>query len=381
MTDLLHSPAVLALELPPGALPERRVFSREETEHLAGLLAEDLCKLLPGAESTHLVLAGALFDQTQLLRPGWPVFAELAELAQRGLPAADPTPRVLAFGAHEGAMPTPVLQPEPALGSGAMLFLPWMFCGESSAVQALGQRMERDFVARGEAGARTSDALMRLTGLRLEHARYLTRHDVCALSCVQLEHAGLSALWQMLEPALLSPDNTAEALSSRGRRWHYAKGSAYTTVPDYAAWHAEHGNVLAPADRAHAYAGSLFELRQFAALLAAHRVPLRFDDSAAQCPWPVQQLAVVDPSLPPARLFAHEARGLGIVAVTAAQPIGSSAWRILAHAWPLDTTSLAALTTHFADQFGAEPQLQRLGTLVLDSAATQLDLPPLAQVH
>jgi hypothetical protein len=390
MTDLLHSPGVLALELSAGAAPERLCLTRDEAAELAAHIAADLARLLPadaagegahgadpvklGAQGADLVVLGALYDQAQLLRPGWPLFAELADLAQpRSVAQPDGHRQVMAFGSHDGEMPSPLFLPEDQLGTGSMLLLPWMLSAPAQLAQALGQRMERDFVAKGEAGSRTADFLMRTLGIRLEHARYLTRHDVCALCCVQMEHAGFSALWQMLECALLAPEREAEALSSRGRHWRYDQGAAHCALPDYAGWLAQQGHVLAAAERAHGYAGWLFELRQFAALLAAHDLPLRLDGAAAGLSLPTRIIAEADAALPPPQLYAHEARGLGLVVVSVAQPGASP--RLLAEAWPLDAAGVEAGIAELAQRFGATAGLQRLGGIVLNADASDLAVP------
>src|SRR3569623_911573 len=200
MPEFLHCPAVLALELPPGAVLARRHLDRSEAERCAALIAEDLRRLLPGAAAAHLGFLGALYDAAQLLRPGYPVLAALAQVS--------------AFGSRIGAMPTPDLEPLTELGNGPMLLLPFTLFAYAALADTLGTRMESEFLARGEAGAALSDFLMRTLGAQLEHARDLTRHDLCALTCVQLEHAGLSSAWEMLEAALLSPPAAHESFSA-----------------------------------------------------------------------------------------------------------------------------------------------------------------------
>src|SRR3546814_20030160 len=59
---------------------------------------------------------------------------------------------------------------------------------------------------RGMAGADTALLAQEAFGLQVEHARYLTLHDMCALMATQYDHAGLAPLWPVLETALLSPD-------------------------------------------------------------------------------------------------------------------------------------------------------------------------------
>ncbi|WP_414076120.1 hypothetical protein, partial [Staphylococcus aureus] len=76
-------PAVLVLELSHGATPARLTLSRDEAAELAALVAADLHALVPQVDNARLALAGSLFDTVELLRPGFPVWATLDELARR----------------------------------------------------------------------------------------------------------------------------------------------------------------------------------------------------------------------------------------------------------------------------------------------------------
>lgn len=384
MSDILHSPGVLALELGADATPTRHTLSRDEADVLARHLADDLARLLPaanghaGAESASLLVLGALYDPAQLLQPGWPLYAQLAELAQQSR-ALDATgeARVIAFGSHAGAMPLAALQPAPEAVPGALLLLPWTFSADAALANELGSRMETVFMTKGEAGPATADFLMRTLQLRLQHARYLTRHDLCALLCAQMEHAGFSALWQMLEHALLYPERSGEALTARGRVLRYEAGRVHCALPDYASWLALAGAGVDPSERGVAYAGWLFELRQYAALCAAHALPLVFDGNDGDDALPLQALAPADRALAPARLYAHEARGLGVVAISVAQAGPDGAPYLLARAWPLDRAGLAASLPALARRYGAEPVLQHMDGLGLtaDGVLPGLDMP------
>ena len=50
MSEPLHSPGVLALELPAGVAPARHTLSRDEADALARHVADDLPRLLPQSE-------------------------------------------------------------------------------------------------------------------------------------------------------------------------------------------------------------------------------------------------------------------------------------------------------------------------------------------
>jgi hypothetical protein len=343
---LLSHPAVLAMELSADSPAPRRTLTRDEAASLAGLLADDLRALLPGVEQAHLAVVGAHFDSVELLRPGFPVFATLDELAGR-LPGA-----IAAFGSHDGRMPALALEPEPDHAGGPLRLLPWTLMAPPAMAGALDAAMETELVGRGETGMATADFLMRTLGMRLEHARYFTRHDLLALACVQYEHANLGALWTMLEAALLTPDRPQSALSAHGMALRFADGRVHAPTPGE--WLAAQPTTT-PEQRAHALAGMIFELRQYVALLAAHHLPLAFDggDYDPQHAHLVEVTALADPAPGTATLHAHDAPGLGVIAISVVQP-GTAAARVLARGYPL-AGNPDALRLALARRYACEP--------------------------
>lgn len=346
--ELIGCPAVLAMELTEGARPARNCLDREQAASLATLIADDLRALLPEVEHARLAVAGAHFDTAELLRPTFPVFATVQELASRL------NGEVVAFGAHEGRMPAQALQPDPSLAGAALRLIPWTLLASPTRVNALGQAMEVELVGRGEVSTRTADFLMRALDVPLQHARYLTRHDLMALICVQYEHVNLAPLWSLLEAALLSADSEESVLSARGLELRYADAQVHAQTPT--AWLAAQtssGETLT-----HALAGVIFELRQYAAMLSAHRLPLVFVDGDydATQGWLIETLATPDADADPPTLHAHDAPGLGTVGVSVSQRVGSGT-HTLAHAWLLGGR-LEALCDSLSTRFGSASTLQ-----------------------
>jgi hypothetical protein len=369
-------PAVLALELSPGEHPQRLSLSRDEAAELAALVAEDLHKLVPDVAQARLVLAGAVFDAVELLRPGFPVWATLDELARR-VPRGQ-LENVVAFGSHEGRMPAQPLEPDPTYADGPMRLLPLSLLAPESLADELSERLEVELVGRGEAGTRTADWLMRCFGVRLEHARYLSRNDVLALTCVQYEHVNLAPLWQLLEAAMLTPYRSEATLSARGLALRYADGRVWSQSP--AQWlRSQTGDIT---ERGHAFAGAVFELRQYSALLQAHGLALHLDSPSGSNVeygqgWLAESLADADTAYDAPTLFAHEAAGLGVVAITVAQRGAAGRARVLAHGYPLQPAALGPLVATLADRFDTTSDLHALGRIQLDDSG-QLSAPSVA---
>jgi hypothetical protein len=360
---LLALPIVLALEPVAGESPARMTLSRDEAAELAALVATDLHALVPQVDTARLALAGAMFDQVELLRPGFPVWATLDELARR-------VPRrhlenVVAFGSHDGHMPAQPLEPSPVYAEGPMRLLPMSLLASAEQAEELSEQLEIQLVGRGETGALTADWLMRTLAVRLEHVRYLSRNDLLALTCVQYEHVNLAPLWALLETALLTPQREETTMSARGLALRYADGKVLAQSP--AQWLARQTGD--DAERMHGFAGIVFELRQYAALLDAHQLALQLQSTGTAEAGPgylLETLAAVEPGYDPPTLFAHEAPGLGVVAITVAQRGEGGRARVLAHGYPLAPQALGPLLALLAVRHGSAGELHALGRIVLD---------------
>jgi hypothetical protein len=263
----LHCFGALALEAAADQPAATLCLSRDRAEQLAAAVAADLQRLLPGAERLDGVVAGAHYDPAELLRPGWPVHAALADLAAR-VPG-EAGARLIAFGADHGRMPTRSLQPDPALAGGPLRLLPFALLGSPAAVAEVGRTMEERLLDTGMAAAGLALQAQTQFGLRLEHARFLSLHDLCALVSMQYSNAGLDGVWQLIENALLTPDRDGWLREPGEPLALFRAGQVRIADPDPAAWHE-----LADPDRTGSADHARFRhrLRQLSAVLEAHGI-------------------------------------------------------------------------------------------------------------
>lgn len=271
--------AALALELSPGAEPGRVALGVDAAGELAGRVAFDLARIVPDAARLDLVLVAGLFDPVELLRPGYPLHAELGRLAARAPGAGGG--QVIGFGAGDQGLPAG-LAPNPDFAGGPFKLLPLLLRGSPEAVAPVGEQLEQVLLDTGMASADT--ALQAQTAFRVpvEHARLLTINDLAAMMAMQYEHAGISALWPVIETALLDPGREQWLDAPPEPLVRYSDGAVRMALLDIDAW-AEGG--FAPpgtaADLARAFEFFQARQRQFATLLEAHGLAVTFDHCPA----------------------------------------------------------------------------------------------------
>ena len=272
----------LALELMPGSSAGRDAVAQTDGGALAALLATDLAKFAPDAAGLDLTMVAAHFDPVELLRPGWPLHQELWQLAAKAPRAPGGGARILAFGSHEDRLPG-ALSPAAEYSGGPLRLLPFVLDGDAAVVAGVSARFEADLMEEGMAGAGTALAMQDAFGMQVEHARYLTVHDLCAMTAMQYGHVGLEALWPVLETALLSPEREAWLDAPPEPLLRYADGTVRMALFAPAAWRARHAPD-ASADHDEAARARLERLyghiearqRQLASLLRAHGLAVEF---------------------------------------------------------------------------------------------------------
>ena len=253
------------------------LLGASDAEQMLAHLAADLQSLLPGISECSLVAAGALFDQTQILRPAYPVFSALEQAAKQAY--SEPfKPGLISIAAREGAMPVSELQPLGDIPLGLLQILPIVVQGPPALMGPLAEAMEYRFLEEGQLSAHSAAWLQAAFGVSIQHARLMTLTDLSALLRLQLEHYGFLSLWELLDAALSDPDKALAVTSAGGQNWEWKEGAAHAVFETFDYWAGEGGGAQLPGSRlalAAGYADWTRELRQYLTTLGAHGVEVR----------------------------------------------------------------------------------------------------------
>lgn len=277
MSEGLSCLGAVALELSPGTRAGRDSVDQAAAGELAALVARDLAKLVPEAARLDFALLAGLFDPVELLRPRWPLHSEIERLVAQA-PGAGGS-RVIAFGAQSGALPE-VLRPKAEFADGPLRLLPFVLRGDPATVAEVGARFEEALLDLGMAGADTALLAQQAFGATIEHARYLTVHDLAAMIAMQYDHVGLGAVWPLIETALLAPTDDAWLDAPPEPLLRLVGGEARMALLDDEAWRSGGFMRAGENDEARlmrAYDQFQMRQRQIAAVLEAHGIPVTFD--------------------------------------------------------------------------------------------------------
>ncbi|MFO1423800.1 MAG: hypothetical protein U1F70_09140 [Candidatus Competibacteraceae bacterium] len=279
-SEFRHYAGLLAIELDPqhadptGTPPEP--LSVPAATALAGHLAKDLNTILGGIEHLGLILPGALYDQTEILRPGLPLLGTLAELYRGSLRGSTFAPRLMALGTERGFFPVAAINPLRRSGSGPLLLLPFCFVGPDGDIARLARVMEDTLMQNGQVSPATGEAARQAFGLAALNLSFVTVGDLCALLRVQLEAHDFLPLWELLEHAWFERPGTRSVALDAGNRFLVAGDRAHTpfyTFDDWAQFGP--GRTLPAAELGEGYRRWARTQRQYALTLEAYGLHLR----------------------------------------------------------------------------------------------------------
>jgi hypothetical protein len=282
MQDFPSYPLLVAIETDAtryhGVSPSRpRLLSKSDADQLLAHMSADLATLLPNSSRCSLVGAGALFDQTQLLRPAYPIFKCLEQSLRESGQAQGS--RLLSIGASNNRMPMAELQPEDEIPLGILQVLPLILCGPAADVIELGQEMEHCFLERGQLSPQSAQWLEAAFGIRINHARFMTLTDLRAMFHLQLEHFGFLPLWQLIDAALEESAVNLQVQSGTGPLFSWQDGAVHIEHQTFDHWAQRgHGQTIEAyrGKLAGGYADWTRQLRQYLTTLRAHAVEVAF---------------------------------------------------------------------------------------------------------
>ena len=299
------------------------ILDRTAAEQVLAHIAADLTGAFPGINRCALSMAGALFDQTQILCPQLPVYTALETLQQAGNPGDDFQPRLLSIGASDGLMPMQELQPYENIPLGLLQILPLLNSGPAEYIDELAMDMEHRFLEQGQLSAHSAKGLESHFQISVNHARFMTITDLNVLLRMQLENYGFLPLWELLDAAMTPPAGVLEVSTASRIKFKWLDGTVHSFFESFDWWSQYGGGSDKPATDQQlqsAYTDWTREYRRYMTMLGAHGVNVAqhlpgLEDAELKDTFFIEESTMI-PDQSAAPVTEHSAGDIGTVAVT-----------------------------------------------------------------
>ncbi len=279
MTEIVSFLGAFALELSPQTRAGTTCLQQAQAGELAALLARDLAKWVPEVRDCDFTLLAALFDPVEILRPGFPLHAELERLTAQA--PGQGQARIIALGANDNTLPE-TLAPAEEFAEGPFRLVPFLLRGDAELIKLVGEQLEAGLLDIGMAPANTALFAQENFKAQIEHARYLTVHDLAAMMAMQYEHAGLQHAWPLIETALLAPNEICWCDAMPEPLALYRDREIHMTLFDADDWQnlGYCGEEIDPERCEFLFEQFEMRQRQMAALFQAHGLDVTFEHCA-----------------------------------------------------------------------------------------------------
>jgi hypothetical protein len=299
------------------------ILNQTDAEQMLAHVAADITALLPDTSRCALISAGALFDQTQVLRPSYPVFTTLESLLPSRPDNEGFQPALISIGGANGVLPDPGLQPLLDIPLGLLQLLPIVVHGPVEEMSDLGQKMEHRFLEEGQISAHSASWLESAFGISITHARLMTLTDLKAMFRLQLEHFDFLPLWELLDAAMTGRPDPLEVKTPNGNVLQWRDGKVRIEYETFDHWSRLGGGRHLASDRqllSEGYAGWTREVRQYLTTLAAHAVEVAFhlpgDTMEVLGETFFVEISSIEPAEDATTVTEHSYAELGTIAIT-----------------------------------------------------------------
>jgi len=206
MMNKKHQLGVISLECQHAVA---NTLNKTQATELGDQMASELSKVLRLSPETSLVVAAACYPTESLLTPDFVIHNNLIKYASAVFQGEQQQHRVLAIGAHQGAMPDGLQPPD---SPAPLMHVPFVLITEDPAVI---HRFENTMLDKGMVSPPTYQLLCDVFQSQIIHANYMTHLDLIAMMHNHYNQVGMHHLWQVIESALLADKPSLEVTHNR----------------------------------------------------------------------------------------------------------------------------------------------------------------------
>lgn len=209
-------PICMILELPHLAAPMRFIINKKHTQEIANEVSKLLCQTYPLLQQVSMIITGALYDQSQIIRPNFPIFKTLGDITHSGSQGHTFTPKCIAIGSDDH-FSVPVLNPEKKQ-RGPLAILPILLLGEQSDIENLTYDLEETLMQDVKITAEIKQKLTHYFDCNIINLGFATLADTVGMLASQLIQIGLEPIWHILKSVLFNIPNAYLAALDTGHR-------------------------------------------------------------------------------------------------------------------------------------------------------------------
>ncbi len=206
----------IVLELSHLTSPMQFMIDKKHIQVIANEVSALLLQTYPLLQQTSMIITGALYDQSQIIRPDFPIFKALGDIAHSATQGHTFTPRCIAIGGDD-SFSVPVLNPEKKLQA-PLAILPILLLGKHNDIESLTSDLEETLMQDVKITSAIKQKIENSFGCKIINLGFATLADTMGMLASQLIQIGLEPIWHLLKSGIFNTQSSYLAQLDTGHR-------------------------------------------------------------------------------------------------------------------------------------------------------------------
>lgn len=190
-------------------------LNREESTELLQLIGQNIRREYPNITHTGLIGIGALYHLNQVIRPNFPLYTQLFELAKIRFRPNNFKPLIVGIGTDEKHFEIDLFNREESEFQEVLQVMPLLtLLPESAEQRAFYLTLEEELITKSHLSQNLIDLMRQRFHLAIENISLVTLGDLNGLFASQLIQIGLEELWQIMQAVIFNLDELVVQLGS-----------------------------------------------------------------------------------------------------------------------------------------------------------------------
>ena len=218
------------LQVPPKAL------TTEKASALVNAITANMNEVLPSLHQYGIIIPAGLYDQTEILTPGFTLFSYLQEIYVRAQEKDGFSPAVIALGADEDGFPIEEISPKREPGFGQILVIPFAIVAPKDLIDTLDKDIDYTLLESGKISDATIKEISAEFGIGISGGFFATLANMCAFLKTQLEKIDCAPLWELFEQIFFSDEEAMLLSTEAGNQFYYDGEKVISPFMTYQDW-------------------------------------------------------------------------------------------------------------------------------------------------
>ncbi len=192
-----------------------RYLDKDQTNALLQEIGQNIATQFPKMQETGLIGIGSIYHLNQIIRPNFPIYTQLFELAKVRFRAKNFKPLIVGIGTEAEKFDIDIFNKETSEFKEVLQVLPFLtVMPDNDEARAFFDELNESLTTNTPLSNAMTERLESLFGLEIDNISIATLADINGLFAAQLIQIGLEELWHIIKAVIFNLSEELQTLGS-----------------------------------------------------------------------------------------------------------------------------------------------------------------------